>query len=209
MMDEKRADRFNVFTWSAAAFGIAAILAIAVYSGRAFLILHKPVNWTLVAALGTFAAAAFALASTFVNAGQAIFSRLALGVNALLEFDRQFNGSDYRDVRKTACEMLRDGKPVAETDKALEDVFDFFETIGLMTRRRALDQEMVWSTFFYWLHGYWLVAEEFIERQQTKAPARYGDLRWLHDMLVPIEERKRGTLDRAEWEDFLTEEIDQ
>ncbi len=133
----------SVARWIATIAGVAACVAIVVVVGPN-VYYHKPVRWDAIAASGTFAAAAFALTAALVNAEQASWSRLALGVSALIEFDKQFAGSDYREKRKTACEMLRDNKPIAETDKALEDVFDFFETIGLMTRRRALDEEMVW-----------------------------------------------------------------
>jgi hypothetical protein len=88
----------------------------------------------------------------------------------------------------------------------IEDLLDFFETLGLLTRRRALDKEMVWSTFFYWLYGYWLFSRAFVEAQRAQFPARYGDLVWLIRELTPIERHMRGALNDAEWNNFLAEE---
>ena len=71
-----------------------------------------------------------------------------------------------------------------------------------MTRKRGLDEEMVWNTFFYWLHGYYMNARPYLEDQRLQYPARYRELAWLHDRVLLIEKRKDGTLNEAEWSHF-------
>jgi hypothetical protein len=90
----------------------------------------------------------------------------------------------------------------------VEPVLDFFETLGLLVRRRAVDRSIVYSYFFYWVYGYWLKAEGLLGRQRQQFPTRYGDFLWLKDELVEIEQQRAGALDDAEWASFLDEEED-
>ncbi len=51
-----------------------------------------------------------------------------------------------------------------------------FETMALLLRRGALDQEIVWHTFFYWIDHYYAAAREHIEQRQVAAPLVWKDL---------------------------------
>ena len=77
-----------------------------------------------------------------------------------------------------------------------------------MVRRHILDKQIVWHTFFYWLHGYYFFARDFIEDQRKQFPTRYEDLIYLHKKTCRLEARKRkpNTIDETEWGNFLKEE---
>jgi len=154
---------------------------------------------TAVTAVAALSAAAFA-------AYQIYLSRLSLSVKLLLNLEERFDGPALQKQRSAAVNAIRSNTPDNESN--VEDVLDFFETIGLLTHRKALDKEMVWNSFFYWLHGYWRFCRPFIDKQRKTYPARYAELIWLHGKLLAIEEKKYGLLDENEWNGFLDKEGD-
>ncbi len=152
-------------------------------------------DWTAIAALAALAAAIAVGYQTHAN-------RFAMGVDLALKLDERFERDEFREKRQKAARALR----ANDSKSDVEDILDFFETLGLLVRRKALDKEIAWNTFFYWSYGYCFYAKEYIEAQVKKYPTRYQDLLWLHTELVAMEKRKKGTLDEHEWRDFLDEE---
>ena len=147
--------------------------------------------------VGTLAAVAAALIAAY----QVYLSRFSLGVDLTLRLDERFESAEFLKKRCAAAHAIK-GQPGSD----IEDVLDFFESLGLLTRRGALDQEFVYSTFFYWLYGYVSKCRGFIAEQRKKFPPRYGDLLWLHKKLVAIEESRYGPIQDSEWDGFLDEE---
>jgi hypothetical protein len=162
-----------------------------------FLLLLRARDWTAVAAISAFAAALAVVYQTCIY-------RFSLGVDLTLKLDERFEGIEFQKKRAKAARALRQDSGVPKPD--VEDVLDFFETLGFLVRRKALDKELVWNTFFYVFYGYCLYAKIYVEAQAQKYPPRYKDLRWLKPRLVDVEECNNGTLDEAEWSEFLDEE---
>jgi hypothetical protein len=149
------------------------------------------------AIVGTLAAVAAALIAAY----QVCLSRFSLGVDLTLRLDERFESPEFLKKKYAAAHAIKE-----QPGSDIEDVLDFFESLGLLTRRGALDQEFVYSTFFYWLHGYVSKCQDFIAEQRKEYPARYGDLVWLHRKLVAIEERRYGPIQESEWDGFLDDE---
>src|SRR5439155_22559830 len=84
-------------------------------------------------------------------AWQARLLSFSLQVQSLLAVEKTFSEREFRRIRHDAARQLQTNTPDPEVD----DVLNFFATLALLVRRRALDAEMVWHVFFYWLHGYW------------------------------------------------------
>src|SRR5919108_1005734 len=114
-------------------------------------------------------------------------SRFALGVDVLLKHEDRFNnGADMLRARPLAAEALLRH----EYNEGVDDVLDFFETIAILTRKRALNKELVWHTFFNWIDGYYQAAERYIKTEQREERATWEDLRWLCKKLCKFEKRK-------------------
>ena len=95
-----------------------------------------------------------------------------------------------RAKRKAAAEALLKKEKVEEA----EDVWDFFETLGFMVRRKAVDEELVWHTFFHWRDGYWNASRTHIAAYQATYPTAYVDFKNLHEQTLAIE---RGKLEKT------------
>jgi hypothetical protein len=134
------------------------------------------------------------------------FHRFALGVQLVMKIDERFENEEFIMKRKTAATALK--KLTKENEPDLEPFLDFFETLGFLTRYKALNKEFVWSTFFYWFYGYYRLCKSVIDQQRDKYHTRYEDLMWLKKVLIDFEKKKKGKLDESEWDNFLEEEAE-
>jgi hypothetical protein len=51
--------------------------------------------------------------------------------------------------------------------------------LGLLLRRRALDEKMVWELFSYWFFAYYYLAKDFIEKEKQINKSYYSELTYL------------------------------
>jgi len=125
-----------------------------------------------------------------------------------LKLEDKFNRPDLKDMRHKAAKCMLDGQ-----FSEAEDVFDFFETIGHLVRRKKLDKEFVWHTFYEWIHGYWSSGVEYITetRKREEDQTLWEDFEWLHNELLKIQKHKGGIsrplLSKEEIKKFLENEL--
>lgn len=154
--------------------------------------------------LTAWATVAIALAAFIAVWFEGKRSRFALGVELLFKMDDRFDSPEMRITRKLAAEALLK----KENLKDAEDVWDFFETLELMLRRKVLDEEMVWHTFFYWIEGYWYASRVYIAAHQEEEPLTYTGFRDLYERVLAIE--KRGLeKKRRSYEPYQPEDIEK
>ena len=144
--------------------------------------------WSYITAdrITAFAAVVGIVVSIWVLQSQLSNSRFALSVDTLLKMEERFNSPDMVKKRKKAAKALL-GKTHHED---ADDVLDFLETIGIMVHRGALDEEMVWNTFFYWVDGYWEAAQSHIQEEQKKNPEVWRELEYLEKRCLTFEDAK-------------------
>jgi len=165
-------------------------------------------NWGMIATLVTALAAVIGVVISIykINSESKRF-RFALGIDTILKMDERFNSEEMKKIRQVAAKSLRD-----QTNTDVEDVLDFFETIGMLTHKGALDEEMVWNTFYYWVIRYWYAAKEYIETKRKEDPSIYSELIYLKERLIDIEKKKhlnaKIEFTKNEIEEFLTEETE-
>ena len=101
-----------------------------------------------------------------------------------------FSSEEWLKRRDAAAKSLSKKTYKTPTDKTsqdADDVLDFFETIGYLLSRGALDEKMVWHTFFHWIMGYCQAAEEYISMKRQREPKVLQDLIDLHHRMEAIE----------------------
>lgn len=152
--------------------------------------------WVAVGSVGTISAVLLAVR-------QIRLSRLTGSADLLLRLEDRFDEEEFMSCRVKAATALKNTTESNQVD--IEDVLDFFETVGILVRKGALNDELVWSSFYYWLHGYFHYGKKFLEVQRSKFPARYDEVIRLHKKLLKIEKSKRPSPD-SEWARFLKEE---
>ncbi len=156
----------------------------------------------VVAVISALAAGAAAIGALW----QAYLLRLSLNVQALFQLDQRFNDAAFRKIRAGAARLLKAGSSPAKSGGDIDDVLDFLDTIGLLVKRRTLDKEMVWHTFYYWVDGYGRAAQGYIDGERRKNALVWNHLPALHDAVVAFEKKKGkrlGVLSQETVADFL------
>jgi hypothetical protein len=128
-----------------------------------------------------------------------------------MKYTDEFDSSFMKDARKKACSALRGNADLADTD----DILDFFEEIALLVRQKAIEPIFVWHSFFYWMHRYYILCENYIKtvRNDPKERSRWEDFVWLYNILLKMDKNKNHCtyddlkLSQKELEKFLDEEI--
>jgi hypothetical protein len=150
-----------------------------------------------VAAIGSLIAAIAALSAARSARASVEAARFSFGVTTLRDLLREFNEAPLRRARRLAAAAVTRGEmttePSSEYAREAEDVLDFFETIGLLVRRDALDVETVWHTFYPWVEGWWHAAEPLITRTRATRPHVWGDFARLREQLDTLERKGRLT----------------
>ena len=126
-----------------------------------------------------------ALISVLVFKEQASHARVSLQVSLLLKLDERFDSDGMRRIRVRAATGILRHEP-----SAVDDVLNFFCTVGLLADRGALDPEMVWGSFYNWIRCYWHAALPYIEEQRKRDPTNWNNLDTLYRKLVDIQMAK-------------------
>jgi hypothetical protein len=137
-------------------------------------------KWDSIEALGTIAAAVVAAIAIW---SQNKAFKATLSADLAMKLDDRFSLPEFREIRAKAARALRDH--VAEEDA--EDIFDFFETVGLFTRRKVLDAEIVHSFFFHWINVYWTAGRDHISKKQRETSSAWKDFGDLYLKVLKIE----------------------
>lgn len=140
-------------------------------------------------------------------------SKQAQDIDLILKFDDRFNDDSFRMIRVAAAKSIiifrdklateRKNKTSGKTNDPYlsllnaynasdvkEDVFDFFEGLGLLFRRFQIDEELVWSNFFRWVNGYWQSAKEYILEERKEDETVWEDFKNLYEHLSEVEKKR-------------------
>jgi hypothetical protein len=174
---------------------------------------------TWIIAFASIIAALAAIASSFyVRKGieeqtrnfekQTISYQLSLSADMALRLEQQFNQTTFKKIRSLAAKSLLSH----DDEAAAEDIFDFFDSIGLFVRLRALQEEVVHSYFFHWINLYWRAGKHHIGVKQKETLEVWKDFEALYRKMCAIEKRKNPEsedlkMPAARLEEQLQEEI--
>ena len=131
-------------------------------------------------------------------------SRIALQADLLLRLDERFFGSDMLRTRRAAAKkLLAKERPNYE----LGDILGFFATVAMLLERKAIDTDLTYDVFEYWIVRYWNSAKEHVAGERKYDPESYLSLERLVDRLVPLRTKSnQPPLTDEECTRFLREE---
>lgn len=112
-------------------------------------------------------------------------------VELTIKFNERF-GTQLRSTRIKAAKALleKDGN-----SQSVEDILIFFDEIGLLVRRGALDEELVCSEFSDYVDMYWLAGyDDYIKPAQDEDSLYYTDLQYLHDRMKQVLQKQGGNI---------------
>lgn len=136
-------------------------------------------NWatvgaTIVAAIGVLVAIVTLIVTL---RSQTRLARFAATSDNIWRFDDQWHTDEFRALRLAAVAALKDGKQVPEAI----DVWNFFEMLGLMSHKKAVDVEVVANKFASRVIDYWYLSEALIRmrRNHYQDPSLWVEFEWL------------------------------
>jgi hypothetical protein len=156
--------------------------------------LEMTIDYSAIAAMAALLTSLVAVAALWYESKRWRFS---MGIDLYMKLEERFNSDLMHKTRKAAARALLSDhvRPGTPDQTALEDTLDFFEMIGFLVSRGALDDKMVWHGFFNFIHPYWLSARGYIEDQRTIDPTVWVDLDQLHRRLLSVEKNERKCSD--------------
>ncbi|MFZ0662736.1 MAG: hypothetical protein WAM66_08595 [Acidobacteriaceae bacterium] len=132
----------------------------------------------------------------------------SVAADLCLKLTDRFDNDQMLETRSRAAKALLDKSNLQQAD----DVFDFFELIGLYVRKKVLDAEIAHSIFFHWTNLYWNAGKNYIIESRKQSSVIYSDFELLYDTVLRIEKRvdpKSHDIDptEADIEAFLRQEL--
>lgn len=107
---------------------------------------------TVISTLTSVLAIAIAIFSVFLQKRQ---SDLNLHVTILRDFVREFfHDTDMRRLRFTTSQYGLQRSIGSKPPGDVFDLLDFFDTLAIYHNKKAIDSEMAWTTFYYWVSHY-------------------------------------------------------
>lgn len=148
-------------------------------------------DWTAIGAVGTALAIIPASFAIYVQFRQA---KLIHAHETLLQMHERWASEEFMQLRAEAARALLDGRDL-EADEF--EVANFFETMGLLLRRGALDKQLVWSEFAYdilrYHRGYCMNKNQLqLVRDEEGDSNYYCEFEYLHEKVLSFDARRRA-----------------
>ncbi|MGA3009940.1 MAG: hypothetical protein ABSD72_06725 [Terracidiphilus sp.] len=112
--------------------------------------------------------------------------KLSLAADLSMKLDDRFNPEDFSQARSDAARALLSNQNLVDA----ENVFDFFETVGLLVRTGALTNELAYNFFFHWINLYWVAGQSHIEEKRKVSRTLWQDFEYVYKEVREIETKK-------------------
>jgi hypothetical protein len=134
--------------------------------------------------------------------------RFSRSIDIISSLDARFESADFRELRKRAATFLQSGTTDDRAGKeAIYGVLNYFETIGFISNRGAIDAEAVWNFFGSWLPQYYFAAKHLIAECQQKDPNLYIELEKIYKAICKVEAKRHPSGNALHM--FSKEDIDR
>jgi hypothetical protein len=109
--------------------------------------------------------------------------KLSLAADLSIKLGDRFNSPEQRLIRTRAARALISNEKLIEA----EEVFDFFETVGLMIRSGALTRDLAYNFFFHWINMYWVAGQSYIQEERKLSRALWENFEFAYSAVREIE----------------------
>lgn len=146
-------------------------------------------------ALATGIAVIVAISAIVIESRRARFSH---SLQIMGRLDERFESLEFRETRRRAAAyLISRGETDPHGEAALRDVLNFFDTIGFLFRRKAVDAQTVWHYFSSWILPYYSASSKYLHGEQKRDPLCYREIEPLYNAVFAIEERERHYVDAS------------
>lgn len=169
--------------------------------------------WTLLAAIVLACATVWLAYSTRTLARSTVkmanetreASVRQLGVQTWLHLAARFDSKEIRQARGRLAEKLENYVP-AKHDEITEEVLDVFEDIGVVYKLGLINEDMVDSSFSYYVSRWWEVARTYIFQERERNKDKDGEIFCDFEALASKMRRPDEKIDGLDLKKFLNDE---
>lgn len=162
--------------------------------------------WVAIGAIG----AVIALVLTFL---QLRASRIIAAADFLLRLENSFTSLDMLLKRHQILLVLKSDPTSFRKMDPYRDIFDFFEELGLLLRKKIIPTDLVWSDYCAWTLFYWNAFKGYIDWARTTDEdcTLYCEFEYLYKKMLEFDERKlkrKKKLTPESIAEFIGEEVE-
>jgi hypothetical protein len=151
-----------------------------------------PTTITILGLAGTWALVIGTLTLMYWQTRQ---NQVLNSANSVLALRERFDSNRLRSARRHLSQMLLAG---SHEDIVSMEVLTFFQLVGGMTRRKLLDEELIWEAFGTWVTTYYsgvrrprdLISEI---RSALKDPLVFNNFQWLAERMEVLDREALGS----------------
>ena len=156
-------------------------------------------DWTAIGSLAAIGSAVIAVASVAVALIGIWFQNRATlattGIQLAWQLETRFTSDEFSHTRQAAAQALKalDGSHTRQSSgdiQAVADVLNFFDTVGLLTRKHAVDEQQIANLFGGWLIPYWLASNTIVESERQQDPSRWKEAEFLFQRFIGAKARQ-------------------
>jgi hypothetical protein len=133
-----------------------------------------------------------------------------LQIRTLMAYEEKFDSESMLKDRKKLAEQLRDN---AVHKEIRENVMNFFESLGMLLKRKAIDKKMVWGTFSYYCIYWYEISKGHIKDEQAlndNDETLFADFRYLAETMYVLDEKEKAKKKNKEAKmDLRKQDIDR
>lgn len=166
------------------------------------MISHVSLDYQTIGVLTAVIAAVTAMSKLLIDA---LSQRRVHNAETTLKILDEFHGQRIRNARRRATEAIQQ----PDTEQTPDDLLDFFDTVGMLLKRRALDDQMLWSILNYWVSRYWCACERYIRQKQQADKALWEDFEYLRIRLAKVHKRRHRGRNQPDGDPCLPQELDR
>ncbi|HVS82045.1 MAG TPA: hypothetical protein VHE60_09955 [Pyrinomonadaceae bacterium] len=160
------------------------------------MIIYGDIQWPMVSAIAASTGVIVALVFYTLNLRS---TRLSNSARMVLDLLQTFNSDEMRGCRRSFATRLLDKNSPVDVRRDVP-VLEFFEQVGYLTRRKVLDEGMVWNCFFWSLELYFLAVTRdpnliATAREENKSPSLFQEIEWLYSRLCKVDMKEESAVE--------------
>jgi hypothetical protein len=142
----------------------------------------------LFAGAATVVGAAIAVVAIYV---QLKATRFSTSIDTLWRLQDEWSSRDMRCARVAVADGLRSNQLSTVEHGQVNDVVNFFEFLGLLVRKGAVDLDGAWNNFSDWALPYWEELSGWIDEHRNGDQTVWENYGRLEKQLIGVEAARR------------------
>ncbi len=138
--------------------------------------------------LSAWAAIVLAVVTAAALIYQVRQARFIATLDAFWHLVELFNGPEMLNKRRTVARALSKGNESSEID----DLLNFFNSVGYLVKKGAIDLKTVWINFSDDAIHYWLAAKAYVDKKRGGHSLYFQHYEGLYEKLLSLEEHALG-----------------